>query len=73
MAVTEWGFRELGLIRIFAVPFAENQPSHRVLEKAGYEREGLLRASAIKDGQIHDQYMYARVSQASLRRPTNER
>jgi ribosomal-protein-alanine N-acetyltransferase len=62
-AVTTWGFEELGLARIFAVPFARNHASHRVLEKSGYEREGLLRSSAIKDGQILDQYMYARVKQ----------
>lgn len=63
-AVTDWGFRELGLVRIFAVPFAHNRASHRVLEKAGYAREGLLRSSAIKDGQLLDQYMYARINHA---------
>ena len=61
-AVTEFGFRELHLARIFAVPFAHNAASHRVLEKAGYQREGLLRAGAIKDGQILDEYLYARVN-----------
>jgi hypothetical protein len=30
-----------------------------VLEKAGYVREALLRRSAIKDGQIVDQLLYA--------------
>jgi [ribosomal protein S5]-alanine N-acetyltransferase len=66
-AVTDWGFRELDLVRIFAVPFVENEPSQRVLAKTGYEREGLLRSSAIKDGRILDQYMYARVAPSSLR------
>ena len=76
-AITDFGFRELRLARIFAVPFAHNTPSHRVLEKVGYEREGVLRAAALKDGQVLDEYLYARinldVSQDSMRRPANER
>jgi RimJ/RimL family protein N-acetyltransferase len=66
-AVTDFGFRELHLVRIFAIPFAHNTASHRVLEKAGYQREGVLRASAIKDGQILDEYLYARVDPESVR------
>jgi ribosomal-protein-alanine N-acetyltransferase len=47
------------LRRIFAVPFASNPASARVLEKAGYTREGTLRQSVRKDGRILDQWMYA--------------
>jgi ribosomal-protein-alanine N-acetyltransferase len=47
------------LRRLFAVPFAANGASARVLEKAGYVREGTLRQSVIKDGRVQDQYMYA--------------
>jgi RimJ/RimL family protein N-acetyltransferase len=47
------------LRRLHAVPFAGNQGSARVLEKAGYRREGTLRQSAIKDGRVLDQWMYA--------------
>lgn len=61
-AVTDFAFHELHLARIFAVPFAHNTASHRVLEKAGYQREGVLRASAIKDGQVLDEYLYARIN-----------
>jgi [ribosomal protein S5]-alanine N-acetyltransferase len=59
--VTAHAFTELGLVRVFAVPFSENVASCRALEKAGYVREGLLRRSAIKDGRILDQYLYASV------------
>jgi [ribosomal protein S5]-alanine N-acetyltransferase len=45
--------------RIFAVPYARNGASYRVLEKAGFELEGRLRSSAIKDGKVLDQFMYA--------------
>jgi RimJ/RimL family protein N-acetyltransferase len=48
-----------GLRRLYAVPFSSNPASARVLAKAGYHCEGTLRQSAIKDGQILDQWMYA--------------
>ena len=47
------------LRRLWAVPFARNLGSARVLEKCGYRREGTLRQSAIKDGVVCDQSMYA--------------
>jgi [ribosomal protein S5]-alanine N-acetyltransferase len=47
------------LCRVFAVPFATNPASARVLEKAGYAREGTLRQSVLKDGRVLDQWMYA--------------
>ena len=47
------------LRRLYAVPYATNAASARVLEKAGYVREGTLRQSAIKDGQVLDQWMYS--------------
>jgi ribosomal-protein-alanine N-acetyltransferase len=49
------------LTRVYAVPFAHNVASCRVLEKAGYVLEGRLRRSAIKDGAIVDQMQYAYV------------
>ena len=58
-AVTAYAFASLDLLRVFALPFTDNAASVRVLEKAGYVREGLLRSSAIKAGQVHDQYLYA--------------
>lgn len=45
--------------RVFAVPFVRNPASSRVLKKAGYVREGLMRRSALKDGEVQDQYLYA--------------
>lgn len=57
--VTAYGLGDLGLLRVFAVPFTTNAASCRALEKAGYRLEGTLRRSAIKDGEVHDQRMYA--------------
>jgi [ribosomal protein S5]-alanine N-acetyltransferase len=58
-ALTGYGFETFGLTRIFAVPFANNPASMRVLEKAGYLREGVMRRSAIKEGVVLDQVLYA--------------
>jgi RimJ/RimL family protein N-acetyltransferase len=59
VAVTEHAIAAHGLTRIFAVPFAWNAASCRVLEKAGYVLEARLRCSAIKDGELTDQFQYA--------------
>ena len=58
-AVTRHAFDAYGLNRVFAVPFARNAASVRVLEKAGFVREGVLRRSAIKAGVVLDQVLYA--------------
>ncbi len=47
------------LRRLYAVPFAGNPASARVLQKAGYRCEGTLRQSVIKEGRVLDQWMYA--------------
>src|SRR6185295_553155 len=58
-AVTSYAIETHGFTRMFAVPFATNPASCRVLEKAGYVLEARLRRSAIKDGQVIDQLQYA--------------
>lgn len=57
--MTGWAFDTLPIHRIFAVPFASNTASRRVLEKAGYRLEGHLQRSAVKDGVVQDQVLYA--------------
>ena len=58
-AVTAEAFTRYDITRLYAVPFADHPASVRVLEKAGYVREGLMRRSAIKEGKIRDQFLYA--------------
>jgi ribosomal-protein-alanine N-acetyltransferase len=58
-AVTAEAFRRFDITRLYALPFADHVASVRVLEKAGYVREGHLRRSAIKDGKIRDQLLFA--------------
>jgi len=59
MAVTKEAFARYEITRLYAVPFADHAASIRVLEKAGYVREGRMKQSAIKAGKIRDQLLYA--------------
>ena len=59
VALTGYAIATHGLSRVYAIPFAWNTASCRVLEKAGYVLEGRLRRSAVKDGAITDQLQYA--------------
>jgi len=58
-AVTEYAVKTHNLNRVYALPFEWNDASFRVLEKAGYVLEGRLRCSAVKDGEVLDQLLYA--------------
>ena len=58
-AFTDYAFAQFSLTRVFAVSFAGNVASHRVLEKAGYVREGTLRRSVVKNGKVLDQVLFA--------------
>ena len=54
-----WGLRELGLQRVFAEAAPDNEASIRAIEKAGFQREGLLRAHCKTHGQRHDCIMFS--------------
>ncbi|UCG53244.1 MAG: GNAT family N-acetyltransferase [Candidatus Latescibacterota bacterium] len=58
-AVTRYAIEKHGLTRVYALPYAWNPASFRVLEKAGYVLEARMRRSAVKDGKIVDQLLYA--------------
>ena len=60
---TRYAIGAYDLWRVFAVPFSENAASIRVLEKAGFVREGVMRRSAVKDGRILDQVLYAFIAE----------
>lgn len=59
--ICQYAFDELGLLRVFATPIVWNPASFRVLEKAGFEREGVMRNACIKDGRVTDMALYSRV------------
>ncbi|MFO0985007.1 MAG: GNAT family N-acetyltransferase [Planctomycetota bacterium] len=54
------------LTRVYALPFEWSHASCRVLEKAGFVLEGRLRRSAIKDGKVIDQLMYASIVEGDV-------
>ena len=57
--VCKYVFDNSDIIRIYAEPFANNIGSCRVLEKAGFQFEGLMKANAVKNGEIRDMKLYA--------------
>ena len=59
--ICRFAFENTDVLRIFAEPFAENAASCRVLEKAGFQLEGVLRRNAVKNGQVRDMRLYSLV------------
>jgi RimJ/RimL family protein N-acetyltransferase len=60
-AFSEFALNRPGCVRLYASVLEWNPASMRVLEKSGYQREGRMRRSAVKDGRIVDRILYARV------------
>lgn len=61
-AVIDWAFQQPSIYRVYATTDVENIASQRVLEKAGMQREGLLRKYIIHPNISdipRDSYMYA--------------
>jgi RimJ/RimL family protein N-acetyltransferase len=60
-AASDYALFHYGLVRLEAPVFEWNLASMRVLEKCGFVREGVLRRSVFKDGDIIDAILYAKV------------
>jgi [ribosomal protein S5]-alanine N-acetyltransferase len=58
-ALTEWAHEHAGILRVQATTLASNGRSQRVLQRCGFEREGLLRSYRTVRGQPGDFWMYA--------------
>ena len=58
-SLTAWTFATFDVTRLFATPFSFNPASARVLEKAGWRREGVLRNAVVKEGRVADLLVYA--------------
>lgn len=57
--ICQEGFSRWDIVRVYAEPFAHNAGSRRVLEKAGFSLEGVMRRGVYKRGQVCDFCMYA--------------
>ena len=60
--LTDFLFAEAHLLRLFAVIVSDNAGSLRVIEKAGYQQEAVLRASCVKNGEVRDRLLYSRIN-----------
>jgi RimJ/RimL family protein N-acetyltransferase len=61
--LTRWGFDELGLLRLELRIDVQNPASASVAERAGYQRDGVLRSVYVKDGVRADVAVWSRLSQ----------
>jgi len=56
-----WAAHAFGLVRFVGHVFSSNPASMRVLEKCGFEREGVLRKHCLKDGRYLDEHLFGRL------------
>ena len=56
--ILEYGFTQLNLSRIFAGAYEYNMGSMRVLEKNGFEKEGVLKKAVFKNGEFYDEHRF---------------
>lgn len=57
--LSQWIFEDTDIVRLFAIIYAFNTSSARVLQKCNFRHEGTLRQSAVKQGVILDTDVYA--------------
>jgi len=58
-ALCDWAFDTLGLQRLQLTVDIRNQPSWRLAERVGFQREGLMRSSRVIHGEPIDEYLYS--------------
>jgi [ribosomal protein S5]-alanine N-acetyltransferase len=59
--ITEYGFKNLGIVRIHTGIYEPNTASQRVLEKCGFTREGVFQKSIFKQGKFLNEVRYAKI------------
>ncbi len=57
--ITGYAFANLDMVRIQAGVLSNNPKSMRVMEKAGFTKEGVLKKAIVKKGVILDEHIYA--------------
>jgi RimJ/RimL family protein N-acetyltransferase len=58
-SIRDWAFRNTDLIRLEIIMAIGNIASHRVAEKSGAHREGVLRRRLVLQGVAHDATMFS--------------
>jgi RimJ/RimL family protein N-acetyltransferase len=57
--MVDYGFKNFDINRIFARPYGNNIASQKVLQKAGFLLETVLKETFFKNGQYLDEHIYA--------------
>lgn len=69
-AVLSYAYQELGLFRIGAVTFPENEASSRLLTRLGFKEEGLLRGYLYQEEKNYDAIMFSILREEFLSKGT---
>ena len=59
--ITEWGFNNLDIVRIYTGVFEFNIGSQKVLEKCGFVKEAVFKKSIFKNNTLYDEIRYAKI------------
>jgi ribosomal-protein-alanine N-acetyltransferase len=59
--ITDYGLNQLDYIRIHTGVFEFNIASMKVLEKNGYNKDGVFEKAVIKNGQIWNEHRYSKI------------
>ena len=59
--ITEYGFKNLDVVRIHTGIFEYNKASQRVLEKCGFVKEGVFQKSVLKQDKLWNEIRYAKI------------
>lgn len=57
--IVEYAFQNWDINRVFARPYGHNIGSQKALEKAGFQLEARLEKTVFKNGEYHDELIYA--------------
>lgn len=64
--IASYVFDNFDIIKLFAGVFEYNTPSMRVLEKAGFTKEAILKKGAIKNNKIIDIHYYSLINNKKI-------
>lgn len=65
--ITHYGFNELYLNRIYTGVFQYNIASMKVLEKNGYQKEGIFKNAIIKNNKVCDEHRFYKLNEKSIK------
>jgi ribosomal-protein-alanine N-acetyltransferase len=60
--ITEYGFKDLDIVRIHTGIFEYNKASQRVLEKCGFKKEGVFQKSVFKQDKLWNEIRFAKIN-----------